>query len=200
MTTIKQLAAKASKESTYDFVRRLSQDDLLALKTLYDNIDCYTVDDEADIRANYKDMDSGLLLRLADKLEGKGPYLNYGPVKTKQFDMALFYREEENRVSEGEKPGCGFAACAGGWAALDKHFQRRGLRVAKTNDFLNETVEYTDTATGEVYEGFDALEKLFKIPGDDVEGLFSPATFESRETPKIVARRIRKYVAEHTYK
>lgn len=69
------------------------------------------------------------LIRLADKLEGKGPYAAVGPVPARKFDMQHLAQEFKggDSIDEDEfKPHeCKTAACALGWAGSDPWFNRR---------------------------------------------------------------------------
>jgi hypothetical protein len=95
------------------------------------------------------------LLRLADKLEGTGPYKEAGPVPTERFDMGSWVVEDPKTIDvrmndkivevvEKNLP-CGTAACAAGWAGSDPWFQERGFyttfngvyhKDSNTQDFL----------------------------------------------------------------
>ena len=73
-------------------------------------------------------MNTEALIRLADKLEGVGPYAEAGPVPATQFDIREWFRWSVS--GENVDPThCGFAACAWGWAATDEWFRQRGLHT-----------------------------------------------------------------------
>lgn len=67
------------------------------------------------------------LIRLADKLEGKGPYAAVGPVPPHKFDMRYLYTAfrgcSDVMPSQYFNPRkCKTAACALGWARIDPWF------------------------------------------------------------------------------
>lgn len=68
------------------------------------------------------------LIRLADKLEGKGPYAAVGPVPPHKFDMRYIAQKHQggreiNHVSF-DPEHCNTAACAIGWAKSDPWFKK----------------------------------------------------------------------------
>ena len=111
------------------------------------------------------------LLRLADKLEGKGPYADVGPVPVKKFDIS--------DTLEGNDPNdCGFSACAVGWAIIDPWFKKRGL----------------------IWHGVwsaKGAQQFFGIANPDVDYLFMPESYRPpryNPRPATVAKRIRTFV------
>jgi hypothetical protein len=133
------------------------------------------------------------LLRLADKLEGKGPYMKDGPIKKNRFNMGIWVNSEETIKMEYNKKlnrdvvlpnlTCGTAACACGWAGSDPWFRKRGF--------------YTTPYNNVIYEGlsdFSAVEFFFKINRFDSKILFSG---RSGDSPKSVAQKIRKFVEDY---
>ena len=71
------------------------------------------------------------LLRLANKLDGSGPYRKVGPVPRHKFDMRDFWLSRRGgaciNFSDFKPNQCKTAACAVGWAASDPWFTERGL-------------------------------------------------------------------------
>jgi hypothetical protein len=138
-------------------------------------------------------MNKERLLRLADKLEGKGAYEEIGPVPTKKFKMDDWVRGDEAKLmsAKHDKDGylkeipCGTAACACGWAAIDPWFRKRGFRLY-TNGY---------SVVHPRFDGFgadEAVSKFFDLPPYGFRGLFV-----EDGTPKQVAKRIRKFVAQY---
>lgn len=71
------------------------------------------------------------LIRLADKLEGKGPYAKIGPVPPHKFDMQYLFADKKGGDCIGQSAfdphQCNTAACALGWAKSDPWFINIGL-------------------------------------------------------------------------
>jgi hypothetical protein len=118
------------------------------------------------------------LLKLADFLE---------TVPRKAFDISSWVSSKAT-MPEGERPGdCGFAGCAMGWAAHAKLF--RGLTMER--GYIIDYPAYRG------FDGFEAAMTLFSIGDSEATSLFDIGGYESRNpTPKTVAKRIRKFVAE----
>lgn len=140
-------------------------------------------------------MNTEALIRLADKLDGVGPYADVGPVPPDKFEMTEWFRWSV--LGPNIDPnGCGFAACAMGWACTDPWFQERGLRAHpmryKMLPFVNDD------------QGFDAASKLFSISPAESEWLFSDYAYRDGACdltpepipPAVVAQRIRQFVAD----
>jgi len=135
-------------------------------------------------------MNKEALLRLADKLEGVGPYKNKGPVPIHRFNMNWWcedelveskakYNEKAKAVVAGLNLSCGSSACAAGWAGSDPWFRDRGF--------------YT-TLNGVTYKGhsdFDACEVFFDISRYETSVLFAG---EEDEDPEDKAKEIRDFV------
>jgi hypothetical protein len=122
-------------------------------------------------------MNTEALLRLADKLEGTGPYSEIGPVPREKFDMSSW---------------CGTAACAAGHACSDPWFIERGLKLEKTPETHAPVPVYYVGRDAQL--GFTALMFFFDISLEDASRLFCPVYYpESLDyiTPKRVADRIR---------
>ena len=125
------------------------------------------------------------LLRLADKLEGKGPYRKAGPIPPARFNMSLWVQFPDHKYNEklGKHVAktnltCGTAACAAGWAGSDPWFRKRGFYTLGYNEVYYKG-EYS----------FQAVQKLFKLSNLEVYGIFA-----NPGTPREVARRIRDFV------
>lgn len=118
------------------------------------------------------------LIRLADKLEGKGPYTT--PVPEDAFDIRLWHTENSRR-------SCGYVACACGWAATDAWFISRGFVLGGRYK--------THPCYGEHY-GSEAIEAFFHITAEEALHLFYPAGYDFRKPTQFeVAARIREFVA-----
>lgn len=109
------------------------------------------------------------LLKLADYLE---------TVPRDRFDMTDW---------SNMKTGCGFSGCAIGWAHHGKLFPGLAIRKKASDSFS--VLHYR----GETH--LDAAALLFKIDSDSADDLFGPAQIA---TPKQVAKRIRKFVRDHS--
>ena len=120
------------------------------------------------------------LIRLADKLEGKGPYTAAGPVPEHKFDMRWLFTKrrgggESNR--DGFNPlECKTAACALGWGLSDPWFVKRGLARHNIDSFLG-------FATG-FFVDEELFNRLF-------EARFYGSHGGRRVHPSIVAARLR---------
>lgn len=91
------------------------------------------------------------LIRLADKLEGKGPYAAVGPVPAHKFDMLNVAQEHRGGLGistdKFNPKKCKTAACALGWAFSDRWFQRTGLDFGVDNEtwqYLFQAYSYID--------------------------------------------------------
>jgi hypothetical protein len=143
------------------------------------------------------------LLKLAAKLES---------LPRKDFDMGDWvYRCDES--------SCGTAGCAMGWAGMIPEFRRAGLKAKFENGYSSGIVElvpttaldkktrddvlsrglatwrWNDDHLPEHWFGDNAGEVFFGLTQAEAERLFFPAP--GHETPKQVARNIRKVVKEH---
>src|SRR5687767_14355109 len=108
------------------------------------------------------------LLRLADKLEGKGPYEEVGPIPTKQFNMYIFvdmvnlkkeqFNETVKSIVVAPNLPCGTSACAAGWAGSDPWFRKRGFYTT-----ANDSVRYAPKKKSWILSGFHAIEEFFQI-------------------------------------
>lgn len=134
------------------------------------------------------------LLRLADKLEGKGPYEKYGPIPHEHFDIRSFYNfprelylasEHVQNISEYK---CGTSACAVGWATLDPWFNEKGLQSAYSQSDI-----YLIKFDG-LYD-WRAIEEFFGLDEDEAEDLFTLDSNYGNNDPLVVAERIREVVS-----
>lgn len=137
-------------------------------------------------------MNTEALIRLADKLEGVGPYAEAGPVPATQFDIREWFRWSVS--GENVDPThCGFAACAWGWAATDEWFRQRGLHTRTQGPKTIPAFGYSS--------GFAAAEDFFGITLWSAEWLFASDAYgdgceEIAVTPAMVAQRIRQFVTD----
>lgn len=125
-------------------------------------------------------------------------------VPRRRFKMSLW---GEGTVAKSYAEGCGFAGCAMGHACFIPSFKTAGLRLKLDGKGLNDNPNWTIAIKGRRLMSFDVAACLFEISRDQAEWLFSseiPGTGkdgdddDSRqdETPKQVARRIRKFVED----
>ena len=122
------------------------------------------------------------------------------------FDMR-FWGEERKDCTD---PVCGTAVCAMGKLACHPYFRKKGLRLNKQTPLVNTVpavyaIELVD-ANGEAEcSNWDVPETLFGISGDQASYLFAIDYYKKRDeplsaaaervTPKMVANRIREFVA-----
>lgn len=136
-------------------------------------------------------MNTTALIRLADKLDGVGPYAEVGPVPAKRFEIREWFRWSVMGPNT-DPQGCGFAACAVGWACTDPWFKEFGLVPGAGPHAM--VPSYRE------YEGFFAVAKAFDISPQAADWLFSHYAYLSEDddalsvTPEMVASRIRQFV------
>lgn len=177
------------------------------LKAVYESGQVYDVIEETiEKRNKLKNFKADALIRVADLLEGKGPYKNKG-VKPENFDMAVFARSaspgdeyiQVNANSEAAKAlgktyvpvkECGFAACACGHAGLDKWFRQRGFMIELSNIYGT----YYQDLTYKGHAGFDAAQEFFGLTVQEAEHLFMDRRTKAQNTRGAVASRIREFV------
>jgi hypothetical protein len=191
-------------------LRELDDDSLKLLEKLINNVDYFDVEDEKKRRKlgkqKYK-IKSVYLLRLADKLEGKGAYSDAGPVPKVLFNMDAWIGEKlpEEQVSKKLKAwleanvdsgveACGTAACACGWAASDPFFRMRGLGLRNIRGYAIDNPIFELAYEGA--DGYDAAAQFFHIQYDHAEFLFGPEEYADGVGPHKVAKRIRQFVED----
>ena len=141
-------------------------------------------------------MNSEALIRLADLLEGKGPYEEQGPVPDDVFDMEI-WGEDYEKLGTGE---CGFAGCALGWATTDRWFKERGLLMPRLVDGTVGEPQFMQD-NGWTGYGFRAAASFFRISFALARHLFSPSGYADQfgaPSPAAVAARIRFVVDYNT--
>src|SRR5678815_5124973 len=127
-------------------------------------------------------MNEEALLRLADKLEGKGPYEKNGPIPKERFDISKWVddpytiklKDIKERVVKPNLP-CGTVACAVGWAGSDPWFRRHGLYTVFGG------ISYMKP--GFVGTSSESIQAFFQITEQAANYLFIP-TLEERRTYK----------------
>lgn len=130
------------------------------------------------------------LLRMADKLDGVGPYDK--PIPKELFNMDIWNV-------------CQTAGCAIGHAAIDPWFKRRGLSLGPTDDSIGNyglpnswlerffgKVLYSPTYDSNI--GFFAVAEFFGIEYFEAELMFNNTNYKSNPQAKTVAKRIRRFV------
>ena len=121
------------------------------------------------------------LLKLAAFLETKVP--------RKQFDMK---DRLSTKPEDLKDPQCKTAACAMGWATTIPEFKKLGLKFTEQKNQYEET-EYHVTFGKDADYGMKSAEQLFGISDDEAWQLFNSQGYA--ETPKQVAKRLRRFVA-----
>lgn len=141
------------------------------------------------------------LLRLADKLDGVGPYVKDGPIPYEKFDLVNWLekpalRENPDDVFGGtmaiedrwledltNRSACGTVACACGWAATDEYFTAQGLSFKKA---YNTRISLR----------WEDINDVFNLGHDRSGYLFSRGKYtDAFNTPKGVSTRIRHFLA-----
>lgn len=123
------------------------------------------------------------LLKVAEVLEAiPRTFKQRAKAGVPDFDMSTFF-DDYGSQSEGV---CGTAACAAGYAGLNPWFRRKGF----ITDRIKGDVRFNDET------GFDACEDFFGLSDEQALALFTPNL--GHETPKQVAKNIRKFVAKRT--
>lgn len=89
---------------------------------------------------------------------------------------------------------CDTAACAIGWACIDKQFNKQGFRFTKEVSGYHATPRFGGNF------GWPAVQEFFDISGDRALKLFSGTSYEEPATPLCVIKRIRKYIKRKTEK
>lgn len=86
---------------------------------------------------------------------------------------------------------CGTTACALGWATTMPSLRRLGLRLVKTCHWGNEVRlgRLANTTAAQV---------LFNLDYHDADYLFIPKDYEINATPKLVARKIERFVTSRS--
>lgn len=129
------------------------------------------------------------LLKLADFLE---------QLPRKALKMETWVASRTGEPPSVSEPKCGTTACALGWAAVIPGFRRAGLRLAGMGVSLHHGGhEYVPMYEG--YSGFSAGAKFFGMSLGASDHLFGADSYPgdpSKTTPKAVAKRIRKLVAD----
>ncbi len=87
---------------------------------------------------------------------------------------------------------CGTTACAFGWAASHKPFQKQGLKM----EIVKDGREFLPIVTFEGREGFDAAMAFYDLNSNAAHLLFADWLYLTCKniTPKMVGRRIRRLV------
>lgn len=93
-----------------------------------------------------------------------------------------------------EVRGCGFAACAVGWACTIPEFRKAGLRLEAKQESKHDSFAMWPKYNG--LKGFEAAAKFFGIEPETAEYLFDGDSFgwSAKPRPSSVARRLRKVV------
>jgi hypothetical protein len=128
------------------------------------------------------------LLKLADFLE---------TVPRKHFNYNRWVGDGWDGEST-DLVSCGTTACALGWAATMPAFRRLGLRLYRDPEGMDGVCL---KAAGDPYNGSpiyaaDAAEEIFAVQGNEFDYLFTPSEGEEDATPKQVAKKIRRFVAD----
>jgi hypothetical protein len=139
------------------------------------------------------------LLKLAEELErcSTGYVLRIPNDGRVAFDLGVIVAGKARGYGSEdlvglEDRGCGSVVCAMGFAALHPWFQRRGLRLADACEANALNVG------GENLNYQAAAAQFFGVSLHTAADLFSPIMNDDDVTPKQLARKIRRTVAEYT--
>lgn len=149
------------------------------------------------------------LLKLADHLEQlprsairMDSWVSEHTTGNQYVQLTPEIRKQLEEVSDGHLAlpasidkvrGCGFAACAVGWAGTIKSFKRAGFKV-ETGNYSSGTFDPSYDGSG----GFTAVQEFFAVTESQAEYMFGPTAYgeSARPRPSTVANRIRKTVAK----
>lgn len=102
------------------------------------------------------------------------------------------------------KLGCGFAACAIGWACSDRSFRRAGLRLKATRGYAQPVYDHPNKKQPyhQTYYDYQAIAEFFSLDGGGLwrngyevaKRMFGPSSYRNGVSPAVVAGRIRAYV------
>jgi hypothetical protein len=155
------------------------------------------------------------MLKLADELErcSRGRVLTIPGDGNALFNMETVMdgalNGDDERADEREwnpaPKGCGSTCCAMGFAGVHPWFNKQGLEFRQSLARKNGPCNFYVDGKSRYGDGFvEAAEKFFDINYLDAGILFTPDTRvvdgeleDIDETPKQVARRLRKFVKEH---
>jgi hypothetical protein len=133
-------------------------------------------------------MNKEALLRLADKLDGIGPYTTVGPVPREVFDLL--------RWRGAKREACGTPGCAIGHACMDPWFNERGLGWDEWGLY---PCLYNVTGGNfiRVTSNWNAIKRFFDVPLRHTHFLFGYDWYPETPpaTPAMVAARVRRYVS-----
>lgn len=131
------------------------------------------------------------LLKLADFLD---------TVPRKKFNLYdwITKKSDNTATTIDHIKKCGFAGCAVGWAMTLPSFKKAGLKSMGRQQYR---FQYGQAFSIPYYKGKEnwfAVAEFFGVVGYDAEELFSVDSYSENATPKMVARRIRKFVKKAT--
>lgn len=169
--------------------------------------DKYDLSDEIERREKLGKINVKAFERLADKMEGKGAYARRGPIKMREFHIGEWSVENDPKRQERDydkatacysNKGCGTVACILGWAANDKWFKDKGLRIEKGKVVFGRGANKVSD--------FTAAQKFFGIDYSLAESIFSNEGFRYKSenpftridvdqiTPKMAAKHLRNFI------
>jgi len=133
-------------------------------------------------------MNKERLMKLASELErcSRGRVLTIPGDGKAYFDMGTVVEKINPDLPANHS--CGTAACAMGFAGLHPWFQARGLTWGPRTKYL--------MVNGRSRRFQEAATLIFGVTWAQAEELFNPDYQLGDETPKQVAKRIRKFVAK----
>ena len=137
-----------------------------------------------------EEMNTEALGRLADKLQGSGPYPL--PIPSSQFSMLSWQAPDDT---------CGSAVCALGWAATDPWFNARGFAMTSRGRW-GKPIYQPQFAAGSnpgPVCGYSGAAKFFGLSSSATTYMFHPDSYPDplQVGPGDVAVRIREHVGSH---
>lgn len=124
------------------------------------------------------------LLKLADKLE---------TVPRKKFDMSTWWEKREE---------CGTVACAAGWGCTIPSFRRAGFHIRRPHNIVQfAPIQKRDLKNKHCKDAcpqdLHACAEFFGILYGEAYELFMNDAYDKSPTPKVVAKKIRRFVKNY---
>lgn len=118
-------------------------------------------------------------------------------VPRKQFNMSFWGK---GKIRKSYEQSCGFAGCAMGHACFIPSFKKLGLRLKQDGTNYEGQPKYILALKRSRLIGFNVVQRIFSVDEFKAEMLFAGVSSRGNdrgyESPKVVANRIRKFVAQ----
>lgn len=129
------------------------------------------------------------LFRLAQKIDGSGPYLEAGPIPREKWTMREWFvwTIGPPRIDPNDPA---FVACPIGWAATDPWFRVQGLQIRDLG--------YKSAPAYEGHLGFCAVQLFFGLTPTEGDHLFWIGDYDGMTPgPDVVAGRIYEFIGRN---